>query len=192
MLSNLDAAADDMWILLKEYYRLITVRKKIRCENYTTFKIDATLFERWCFKTFCNFMLINNKWTPDNALVEMVFGKQSFPEKCGVSLLYNDGDKAELTEHIKFLEIKHLISGPAGFIMDFKGLKLLGSWVMREDIFKYVPKQFSEDGKDKKILFHCSKMEYPELKINLLFDWSGKFDNSKNSTIKYLRNDKKR
>jgi len=188
MLSNLDAAAYDMWLILKEYNRVINVRKKIRCDCYTSFKIDASLFERWCFKTFCNMLSMNKEWVPDENLVGMIFGKQQFPEKCGISLLFNIGDKAGLSEHIKIQEIKHEKLGPVGFIMEFKGLKLFGSWVMREDLIGYVPKQFNEDGKNKNVLFHFRKMEYPEIKINLLFDWSGKYDNTKNKIIKYLRN----
>lgn len=188
MLSNLDAAAFDMWLVLSEYYRLVGVRKEIKCDYPTTICVDGTLFERWCLKTFCNLLFINKSWIPDDKIVSIVFGREPFPEKCGISFLYNIGERMGLSDHIKFLSLDIINYGPGGFIMEYRGLKLFGSWLLREDILQYLPEKFDEDGKTKNIRYHLGVLEYPELKIKLIFDWSGKYNNNKNKLIKHLRN----
>lgn len=188
-LSELDQAALDMWLMMQEVIRVINVRRAIKRKDWihTKFTVDGTKFEKWCFKTFCNMMSLNKQWRLPDDVPLFVFGKKPLPEHCGLSFLYTIGDKIGLDNHIKFSELKHPANGTVGFIVDFKGLKVAGSWFIPSNEKSYIPAGFFPDGVSRKLLFHVTNLDSPDVGVRHRFDWSGHYNNNSSKLILSLR-----
>ncbi len=144
-LSELDAAAKDVWNVLREVFdRLEDIRMAEAITRTTPrperrkYRLDGTRLERWCFKTTINMVASGNvrnfpgDWEPRRDLVDYVFGGRALPPGCGLGLAVVVGEKIVDRDHVSF-DLMRFVGRDGeppdieGFLMAFRGLRLAGS-----------------------------------------------------------------
>lgn len=143
-LSPLDAAAKDVWCVLRYIWDMNAVRQAEAAagirnrRSRVKFRLDGTHFERWAFKTMVNMVASGNvtgfgrDWEPPRELARHIVEGGALPEGCGLGLAVVIGEKVSDQDHISFALLRRE-DRPAdapeveGFLMSFRGLRLAAS-----------------------------------------------------------------
>lgn len=105
ILSPLDAAAGHFFQVLSAFKirGIMRARGAKKLGGIDVYEIDGAQVERWMLKTVINLMFereLNSgeKWVPPELWVRCVFGKTTFPDRCGLYILEGEALWA-VTEH---------------------------------------------------------------------------------------------
>lgn len=186
-LSELDAAAGNVWRALREVFDLqedlriaeavTKTRPKIERRRY---RLDGTRLERWCFKTTINMVASGNvrgfpaDWEPRRELAEYVFGRSALPDGCGVGLAVVLGERIVDRDHVSF-DLMRFIGRHGerpdveGFLMGFRGLRLAGSSIRPLESL-HTPTNFANP---QQVMLRPRKLIFKGVG-EVVFDWAGR------------------
>ncbi|HYX37119.1 MAG TPA: hypothetical protein VE954_28795 [Oligoflexus sp.] len=137
-LSNLDIAAKLARDSIQEAHRIGAERIAAGLsKNWPrrVIKVNQTIFAQWCLKTLSNFSQVQaGSWSPNSALVEIIFGKRKFPANTGLAIYAKVDSKIKIENSFEIVPIMHSTNGNIdAVVIKFSGFTFLASWFVQLD-----------------------------------------------------------
>jgi hypothetical protein len=199
-LSELDAAALDVWCVLREAFERVDEKRRlidagVKPEFLSKrYRLDGTRFERWCFKTMINMIAsgsvrgFSDDWEPGIGLARYVVDGSSLPEGCGLGMIAGVGDMLLDQNQIQFQAIRGLDPANtrrpevAGFLLGFRGLRMAGSSILPLLSLPVTP-AFAGGQKIRRL----GLLKLENVNAHVAFDWTGLHRNDTNEDVVLAR-----
>lgn len=193
MTSDLDEAALDAWLLIKEHSRLASVRRNLPNRSWrpTNFMIDGLRLERWCMKTMTNMFFSGSvrkieDWCPPDSLVKTIFGQAALKKNAGLGFVTTIGDIYSISDSISIVPA-FSEKNPVGGIIDLRGLSMVVTWDYPLSNVQIPPQLLKNKQGNNSPMRRLKEMCFPSVKANLVFNWGSQFPPERRQKLENLR-----
>lgn len=197
-LSELDAAALDVWCVLREIADRADQRRRMDAAGLHArfsrkrYGLDGTRFERWCFKTMINIVAsgsvpdFRTDWEPPLALARYVVEGRALPEGSGLGMVMVIGEKLADRSGMQFQLLRQVERRPEeapeveGFLLAFRGLRLAGSST-KPLTSLHTPVNFDNP---ERVMLRPTLIEFVDIKTDMTFDWTGRHHDASRDVVR--------